>query len=649
MAAQEKSADSSVQVIPSRRKESKVSEVFIPKDTLDQPSDVVLMVKDGKEFRAHRRVLAESSTFFEKLLNSDMKETRQGVVRLEIFTESVMATTLQFIYTGDVLILVEDNARDLIAVADYLFLDKLKLLAGGVLLRTLNISNCISTYYFAERYQCEDLLSNIRKFIRANFTSIYAANRENVLNMSSREVEMWISSDEMDVNAEEDVFKIILAWIDHDRSQRRRYFVELFRHVRLVYVSPDFLRHDIVTNELVQDNSSCLTLVKDAINLLDSKNFEILSVPPRKTLEIPAIVVNAGENVVCYFPRDNSWCKLGEIPTSLIMSTYFVPCNRQLYRTVQEMSNYRLQSLKQVTFNPYSNSCTPLPVLNEERYLRRTFAGNGDELYALLSEPCLSHCVRVKSPGTETVQRCSSRKHTSFFTKYKPESHSWEDVTSFDHMDLRDNFCIVVNDNFIYFIGGTEWRGDKRTMLTDVDRFDLSRKQWDKAADTQMANCFARGAAVKEKIYITFRTWPEEIYSSYDCEVYDETTNEWQIITGIRDELGYYDHILAVDGELYILHIKSLAPLSNSGGPKRIRIERYYPEENKWETKTEVTARRARGCVYERTIICSMRIFKGLFNMRPVEAFPADDSFPVAGTNQPSLTCKKRERKCLIM
>ena len=177
-------------------------------------------------------------------------------------------------------LLAEDNARDLIVVADYLFLDKLRILAGRVLLQTLNTSNCISTYYFAERYQCGDVLSNTSKFICANLTSIYAANRENVLNMARREVEMWISSDEIDISAEEDVFEIILAWIDHDRSRRKRYFVELFRHVRLVYVSRDFLEHDIVTNELVKDNSSCLTLVKDAINLLDSKNFESLRVPP---------------------------------------------------------------------------------------------------------------------------------------------------------------------------------------------------------------------------------------------------------------------------------------------------------------------------------------------------------------------------------
>ena len=659
MAAERKSAESSEQVTPSRRKEG-ISELLLQKDTLDQPCDVVLMVKDGKQLKAHKRVLSEASLFFEKLLNSDMKETQEGVVRLEMFTESVMATTLQFIYTGNVQILAEDDARDLIVVADYLFLEKLKLLAGEVLVQTLNTSNCVSTYYFSARYQCEDLLSNTCKFICANFTSIYAANRENVLNMSNGELEMWISRDELNVSAEEDVFKIILAWIDRDRSGRKIFFTELFCHVRLVYVSCDFLRHDIVTNELVKDNNRCMTLVKDAINLLDSKNFESLSVPPRKSLETPVVVVNAGTNVLCYILRENSWCKLGEIPPSFARRNtwcnQFVPCDGQLFLTEEEIRysppHSQFKQLKQVTYNPYSNSCTELPAWDEGRYLRKTFVSSGDEMYSLLSEPCVERHLRLFrirnqrklvdcafSLEAGTDQTCG-RKHTSFLTKYKPETNSWEYVTSFDHLDLRDDFCIVANDNFIYFIGGKECCGDTSTFLTDVDRFELSRKQWDKAADTKIARSQARGAVVNKKIYVTspLVRW----------EVYDETTNEWQIITG-RDGIQSHIHVqipLAVDGELFLVDIK---PVKSAGGPQRLRIERYYPEENKWQTKSDVTVRRAIDWVLQPTIVCSMRIFKGLFNMRQVEAFPFDDSLPVATTTQPSLTSQRRKKKCSIM
>ena len=45
-------------------------------------------------------------------------------------------------------------------------------------------------------------------FILANFTAV---NQRDILNMSNKELEMWISIDEIDVSAEEDVFKIILA------------------------------------------------------------------------------------------------------------------------------------------------------------------------------------------------------------------------------------------------------------------------------------------------------------------------------------------------------------------------------------------------------------------------------------------------------
>ena len=103
--------------------------MFLSNDGLDQPCDVTLGVRDGK-FKARKKVLPEASSFFEKLLNSDMKESKEGVVRLEIFTDSLMRNTLEFIYTGNVQILDEDDARDLIMLADYLLLPKLKILAA---------------------------------------------------------------------------------------------------------------------------------------------------------------------------------------------------------------------------------------------------------------------------------------------------------------------------------------------------------------------------------------------------------------------------------------------------------------------------------------------------------------------------------------
>ena len=302
--------------------------------------------------------------------------------------------------------------------------------------------------------------------------------------------------------------------------------------------------------------------------------------------------------------------------------------------------DYLTHPFKHVTYNPYSNSCIQLPSLEDPgRHLRKTFVSNGDEMYALMSEPCVREHLfnmRVRDGG----QICR-RKHTSFLTKYKPETNSWRDVSSFDHLDLRQDFCIVANDNFIYFIGGIEWTGDNQfVFLSDVDRYDLSRNKWDKVAEIQSARKWAQGAAVNEKIYLAGGIFNRSrLPESCKCEVYDETTNEWQFITSFRIGPGRsFETLLAVDGELYASSIIVDHQMVNFS----VRLECYKPEENDWDTKTEVTARRATPGLSLASSVCSMRIFKGFFNI-----LPFDGNLP--GTTQPSLTSKKPERKCSVM
>ena len=64
--------------------------------------DVTLVTKDDKEFKAHRNILSATSPFFCKLLQSYMKENREGIVRFEEISGAVMEDVLEFIYTGSV-------------------------------------------------------------------------------------------------------------------------------------------------------------------------------------------------------------------------------------------------------------------------------------------------------------------------------------------------------------------------------------------------------------------------------------------------------------------------------------------------------------------------------------------------------------------
>ena len=68
----------------------------------DYLCDITLVSKDNIELKAHRNVLSAASPFFYKLLQSDMKENREGIIRLEEISGSVMEDVLEFIYTGTI-------------------------------------------------------------------------------------------------------------------------------------------------------------------------------------------------------------------------------------------------------------------------------------------------------------------------------------------------------------------------------------------------------------------------------------------------------------------------------------------------------------------------------------------------------------------
>ena len=577
------------QQIPASVKE----DVFIPQEKFYGPYDVTLLVKDGI-VKAHMDHLSKSSNFFELLVNSGMRESIEGIVRFETLSKADLGDVLEFIYTGSVHIASENQAKNLIPIADFLLIQQLKYLAGRVLADKLNLFNCISTHYFAERFQCKELFSDTWNFIVKNFTAV--AKTEEFLDLAVENVEIWISSDEINVSAEEDVFKILLTWIDHDKSKRKNCFETLFKHLRLPFVTRDYFHREIMTNDLVKVNERCLDLVEHTLKMADSKNYDNLSVSPRKSLEIPVILVceqNLEDRLFIYFPRDNSWCKLRDTSP---LCDQVISCHGKLY--FLSKSEYRL-----LRYDSFSNRWSSLSYKGGKD-IQQLFVRNDDEIYAFATEnstPC-PDCVALRSGGTGdgVVESscCGKKNNVSYFMKYKPETNFWEEISSFD-VGSREGICIVAKDSFIYFVGGRR----SNMELKDADRYDLSKNKWQKISDMQKARQWAYGAAAYGKLFVTDngRSYQEE----RTCEVYLETTNEWQFIASLRIPRTRQGCMMCVDGKLYVL---SDYVWSVSG--TRGKIECYNPDKNEWREQTEIPIKRVMYAWYLLNS-CSMRVFKG--------------------------------------
>ena len=178
----------------------------------------------------------------------------------------------------------------------------------------------------------------------------------------------------------------------------------------------------------------------------------IISVQPRNLLETPAFVMRNGVDFLCYFPKEDSWCKLGDIPSEFDNWKFdkFFPCDGRL------CSPRVRNSLNMVSYSPYTKSWMRLPAL-QNRCLWKIFVRNQVEMYALVCDACVP-CLRGRSLWI--IDICD-REDGLFISKYKPESHSWEDILSFPHfhpnVTVRDGFCIVASNHFIYFIGGAKF------------------------------------------------------------------------------------------------------------------------------------------------------------------------------------------------
>jgi len=167
---------------------------------LDSLCDVTIAVK-SKEFKAHKAVLAAASPFFLSLLESDMRESNEQLIRIELeeTTASVMEDVLKYVYTGNVSV-TEESSHNLIATADYLLLPGLKTAACDFLEENVSIENCVFNYYFAEKYQCVELKEKCCQQINSNFSEVL--EKEDFLNLDMKQVMEWVSSDDITVSAD---------------------------------------------------------------------------------------------------------------------------------------------------------------------------------------------------------------------------------------------------------------------------------------------------------------------------------------------------------------------------------------------------------------------------------------------------------------
>ncbi len=304
---------------------------------------------------------------------------------------------------------------------------------------------------------------------------------DDFLNLSVTQVEEWISSDDIIVKAEEEVFEVVVKWTEKAENRKHESFFKLFRLVRLVYLSRNYVFNVIFPHPLVKGSATCTELVLDSMKELSYGTEECFFVqPPRSCLKTHEdAIVACGmktKEALCYLPLEKSWYKLAGMTEILSrqqsIGSVMSACHGKLYiATVSVVGECTVER-----YDPSGNSWAPVKSLAEA---------------ATYELPAV-----VTFQGFLYVVGGWNEEDTDRVHKYNPDTNLWQEVAPMSV--ARRSVCGLADRNSLYAIGGCS----EDTILDVVEKFDPEKNCWKRIASTLEKRANACGAVVRGKVFL---------------------------------------------------------------------------------------------------------------------------------------------------
>lgn len=411
-----------------------------------------------QSFPAHKNILAASSGYFLSLFEEQSTrgyEEKLGCtteVNISNVTGNAMSLVLSYIYTGEVR-LCQSNVESIIQCAKKFKLPSLMKACCNYFVNTLDIQNCLSVLSFSTVHSYDELQKVVFHFAQQHFLQLSTTSE--FLNSSASIVATILSSDDLNVEKEENIFEALIKWTYHDLNNRKEFFPELLPLVRLPLLSPYFLV-DVVENEdLVITTPSCQALLRSAehYHLLPSRRAQIdcAFTRPRKYQRwIEKLVVVGAGSTFCYDLPTEKWDELQNLPR-VISYHGLIAVGKDIY-VVGGFSSNNSETLNLISrYDTDNGMWVELPPLNFRRSKASVaevdgyvYVIGGYDGFATINSV---ERFGVKSQSRENLEPMPSRRSCT---------------------------CAVSYDGNIHVIGGH----NGANILNTVESFDTSTKTW---------------------------------------------------------------------------------------------------------------------------------------------------------------------------
>ncbi|XP_062869195.1 kelch-like protein 23 [Trichomycterus rosablanca] len=215
-------------------------------DGRDVVPDTVLQV-ETESFFVNRDRLAQLSPYFRALFFGGGRESSRRHIEIKGVGLDHFRTLMEYAKSLK-LHLDRNNVLGILETANFLQLEKARMLCCKFLERELHLSNCLGMMSYAWQLGCLELYTAARGVVLTHFPAL--ASEEDFLSLSKQTVADLLASDDLFVPREDLAFEVTLRWATFDPS-REDDFVELAGLVR-----PEGLSLPYITDLLTRMTSS---------------------------------------------------------------------------------------------------------------------------------------------------------------------------------------------------------------------------------------------------------------------------------------------------------------------------------------------------------------------------------------------------------
>lgn len=217
------------------------------KDSEPDPIPDGTLQVEGEIFYVNRQRLALQSPYFRALFFGCGIESTKRRVEIKGVAVKHFRVLMEYSRKSN-LALDRENVLGILETADFLQLERARLLCCKFLERELHLSNCLGMMAYAWRLGCTQLYKAARQVVLSHFPAIVA--EEDFLSLSKETIADLLASDDLAIHKDDLALEAILRWASFD-PKRKEHFLELIELVR-----PESLSLPFITDLLTRMKSS---------------------------------------------------------------------------------------------------------------------------------------------------------------------------------------------------------------------------------------------------------------------------------------------------------------------------------------------------------------------------------------------------------